>query len=260
MGPELPESIPPSESIHGTSPDVLAAVASDPNLTDDLALALLKRVNLPADVLDRLSKNRSLMKSRKVKLALVAHPKTPRHISVPMIRHLFTFDLMRVALMPAVPADVKMAADQALTNRLETIPSGERLALARRASGRIAAELLLDSEPRVMRTALENSRLSEAAVIKGLMRPDAPAAFVDAVCHHAKWSARQEIRMALLRNQKTPLARALEYARSLPSRRVREILHGSHLPANIKLLLLKDVAGETAGKLMKPPPAARQRP
>ena len=146
------------------------------------------------------------MKSRKVKLALVEHPRTPRHISVPMVRHLFTFDLMRVALTPVVPADIKMAAEESLINRLERLSQGERLSLAHRASGRVAAALLLDPEPRVIHAALENSRLTESAVIKALMRRDAPEAFVRAVCHHSKWSPRREIRVALLRNGKTPLS------------------------------------------------------
>ena len=93
-------ALPLPEAIHSSSADVLAAAASDPRLTEDLALALLKRSDLPAEVLDRLSKNSGAMQSRKVKLAVVEHPKTPRHVSIPMVRHLFTFDLMQVALTP----------------------------------------------------------------------------------------------------------------------------------------------------------------
>jgi len=59
---------------------------------------LLKRADLRAEILGRLSKNAGAMMSRKVKLALVQHPNTPRHISIPMLRHLFTFELMQVAL------------------------------------------------------------------------------------------------------------------------------------------------------------------
>jgi hypothetical protein len=156
---------------------------------------------------------------------VVEHPRTPRHVSIPMVRHLFTFDLMQVALTPVVPADIKMAAEESLINRLERLSQGERLSLAHRASGRVAAVLLLDSEPRVIHAALENSRLTESAVIKALMHRDAPEGFVTAVCHHAKWSPRREIRVALLRNGKTPLSRALEFSRSLPPALVREILH-----------------------------------
>jgi len=63
-----------------------------------------------------------------------------------------------------------------------------------------------------------------------------------AVCRHSKWSLRREIRVALLRNEKTPMARALEFARALPVTLAREILQGSRLPANIKSYVLKDLA------------------
>lgn len=228
-----------AEQIHSASPEELVTAASDPTLAEDRALALLKRSDLPSQALDQLSKNGGVIKSRKVKLAVVEHPKTPRHISIPMVRHLFTFDLMQVALMPVVPADIKMAAEESLINRLETVSHGERLSLAHRASGRVAGELLLDAEPGVIQAALENPRLTESGVIKALMRHDAPAPLVAAACHHARWSPRREVRIALLRNEKTPLARALEFVRSIPPAVVREILHGSRLPSATKNCLLK---------------------
>ena len=146
---EIPRP-PLEEAIRSSSPEVLVAAAADASLNEDLALTLLKRTDLPGESLERLSKNSSAMKSRKVKLALIEHPKTPRRVSVPMVRHLFTFDLMHVALTPVVPADVKAIADETLCNRMETITSGEKLTLAHRASGRVAAELLADSESRVI--------------------------------------------------------------------------------------------------------------
>jgi predicted regulator of amino acid metabolism with ACT domain len=228
-----------SEAVHSTSFEIITTAASDPALTEDLALVLLKRSDLPAQVLDQLSKNGGVMKSRKVKLAVVEHPRTPRHVSIPMVRHLFTFDLMQVALTPVVPADIKMVAEESLINRLERLPQGQRLSLAHRASGRVAAELLHDPEPRVIHAALENSRLTETAVIEALMRQDAPAALVAAVCQDSKWSARREIRMVLLRNESTSPAWALEFARSLPAGLVREILQDSRLPAITKESLLR---------------------
>jgi hypothetical protein len=120
--------------------------AADPLLTEDLAMALLKRSDLPPEVLEQLAKNANALKSRKVKIALVSHPHTPRHVSVPLARQFYTFDLMKVALSPVVPADVKVAVDDVLISRLKAVTVGERLTLARRASGRVAAALLLDPE------------------------------------------------------------------------------------------------------------------
>jgi hypothetical protein len=235
---ELSASRPPE-----TASSVDEATASAPSLTEDLALLLLKRNDLPAEILERVGKNTAFAKSRKVRLALVKHPRTPRHVSMPMLRHLYTFDLMQVALAAVVPADVKVAAEETLIHRLEAISMGEKLSLARRASGRISGELLLDPEPRVVSTALENSRLTEATIIKVLMRQDAPEKFVEMVCRHLKWSVRREIRVALLHNEKISLGRALEFARSLPASLIPEILQASRLPTHMKVHLLREVNG-----------------
>jgi hypothetical protein len=223
------------------SPNDPPASTADAGLSEDAALALLRRPDLPADVLEQLGKNGTVLKHRKVKLALVEHPKTPRHVSLPLIRQLYTFDLMQVALTPAVPADVKFAADEALCNRMEMISSGEKLTLAHRGSGRVAGELLLDRDPRVMQAALQNMRLTEALTVRALMRPEATAAFVEAVSHHAHWSLGREVRVALLCNEKTPMARAVEFARGIPVGQLREILQGSRLPGNVKSFLLADL-------------------
>jgi len=215
--------------------------AADPALTEDVALGLLKTRDLPSEAVEQINKNAAVMKSPKVRRALAAHPRTPRRIALRLIRELYTFDLMQFSLMPAPAADLKRVADELLVARLASITLGERISLARRSSALVAAALLLDKEAPVWQTALENPRLTEAAIARALQRPNATAAFVEAVCHHAKWSLRPEIRIALLRNEKTPLARALEFARRLSPPHLRDILHNSRLPGRTKAYLKKDL-------------------
>jgi hypothetical protein len=230
----------------GTGPDPATASvdlsnASDPALTADLALAVVKNRDLSSEVIEQISRNAAVMKSRKVRVALAAHPRAPRRISLRLIRELYTFDLMQFSLIPAVAADLKRVADEQLVARLASITLGERIALARRSSAMVVAALLPDREARVWQTALENPRLSESAIVKALLRPTATPAFVKVLCHHAKWSLRPEVRCALLRNEYTPLARAIEFARRLPPAQLRDILHASRLPEKIKAYLRKDL-------------------
>ncbi|MBI3647006.1 MAG: hypothetical protein HY233_13745 [Acidobacteriales bacterium] len=227
-------------SIHDFSLDQLLRAAANPALTEDLALSLLKRADLPVEVLEQLSRNGTVLKLRKAKLALASHPHTPRHLSVPLIRQFYTFDLLKIALTPSVPADVKVAADDVLIARLKSVTLGERLALARRGSSRIAGAMLLDGDARVMRIALENSRLTEAFVIQAVLRPEANAALVQAVAYHAKWSYRREVRIALLRTEHLSLARALEFSKTFPLPLLRDLLHSSRLPARIKEQMLRE--------------------
>jgi hypothetical protein len=209
-------------------------------LTEDLVLALLKTADLPTETVELIVKNSRLMKSRKVRFALAAHPRVPRRIALRLIRELYTFDLRQFSLMPAAPADLKRVADELLVSRVAAITLGERIALARRSSATVAAALLLDKELRVWQTALGNPRLTESAIVKALQRPAATPAFVHAVCHHPKWSVRTEIRIALLRNIHTPLARAIEFARHLPPPQLRDIFETSRLPEKIKAYLRQE--------------------
>jgi hypothetical protein len=214
---------------------------ADAALTEDQALSLLQRQDFPAESIEQLARNSNIIKSRKVRFAIAAHPRTPRHISLRGIREFYSFDLMRFALQPAVAADLRRAADEIIVRRIASISLGERISMARRASTAVAAALLLDKESRVWQVALENPRLTEAALVRTLVRPNVIPTFVEAVCHHPKWSLRHEVRLALLRNEKTPLARAIEFARALPPAQLRDVLHNSHLPEKIKNYLRKEL-------------------
>jgi len=227
--------------IHHHSPEVLRGVAAHAQLTEELALALLARRDLPPEVIEALTKNRTVMKSRRVLLAALCHLRTPRHISLPGTRHLYTFELMHIALEPTIAADIKLAAEEALVARLETISSGERLSLARRASTRVAAALLCDPEQRVVDAALDNARLTEVWVVRALQKGRAPEGLVEAVCRHPKWSLRRDVQIALLRNQHTPAARAIYFAKSLPTEVLRDIVSHARISATVKIELLREI-------------------
>ena len=209
-------------------------------IDEDGALALLKSTDVSAETLAALARSPLTAKSRKVMLAVVQHARTPRHISLPLLRRMFTFDLMQVTLTPVVAADIKRSAEEQMIVRLESIPAGQKITLARRASGRIAAELLHDSDNRVIAPALENPRLPESLLIKALMNSASPEVLFRLVSQHPKWSVRREVQIALLRSEKTPFERIRQLARHLPEKLLRDIL-----PASRKALV-KQAALSTA--------------
>jgi hypothetical protein len=244
--PEPPPDL--LELIHSQSQPDLRTAAIDARLNEELALSLLTRRDLHGTVLDDLSRNQNVMKHRKVIVALVSHPRTPRYVSLPITRRLFTFELLKIALQPPVPTDVKMIAEDAIVHRLETISSGERLALARQGTTRIAAALLTDPEERIMLAALDNARLTEPNVVTALMRDEVPEHLVRAAAVHPKWSLRYEVQIAILRNAHTPLARAIQAAGHLSSKTLREVLANSRLEEKVKTYLLEELARRKEAK------------
>jgi hypothetical protein len=230
----LPPGAPLEELIHDPSPEIVTAVAADPRLTEDLALALLNRRDLPREALEQMHKHPSLARLRKVQLAVVMHPRAPRHVSIPAIRHLYAFELMQVVLFPAVAADVKRAAEESLIGRLATITPGERFTLAKQSSGRVAAALLLDQEHRTMQAALNNPQMTEAWIIKALKTGHGSELLARAVCGHPKWAHRHEVKAALLANQNTPAGRLRQLAQELPLSALKDILRHVRLAPGVR--------------------------
>jgi hypothetical protein len=224
--------------VHDSAPEILIAVAADARLTDDLALALLNHRDLPREALEVLSKNGSLMRQRKVRVAVVMHPRTPRHVSVPTIRHLYTFELMQVALLPSVQPDVKRVAEEVLISKLASISSGERTTLARRSSGRVAAALLLDKEERIMQAALANPQMTEVSIVKVLKAEPGTEFPAPAVSRHQKWSYRNDVKAALLGNKNTPSGRLIHLAAELPVNLIKDILRSGRLSRQARNSLL----------------------
>ena len=209
-------------------PNTPSALTSDNVLvtgfSEDAALALLKTSHVTAEALAQLAKNPIVSKSRKVLVALASHPRTPRHVSIPLLRSMFTFDLMNFALTPAVAPDVKRAAEEQLIMRLESLPVGQKITLARRASGRVAAVLLQTPDQKILASALDNKQMTEALVVQALMKPRAPERLYVLVSHHPTWQNRREIQIALLRSEKTPLERAEEFAKNFSADFLQEIV------------------------------------
>lgn len=218
-----------------SSEEVLLALLDNPRLNEDHLKVLLSRKNLSREFLRELGARNRLLAAYAIKLALVRHPHTPRSVSLALLRHLYPFDLVKVSATPAVPAEVRRTAEEAMVARLTMFSLGERLSLARQGTARVAAALLGNLEARVFRAALDNPRLTEEGVVKALREQKLTAEAVGAIADHPRWSYRYEVRLALIRHPATSLRRVLEL---------------------VDLVRRQDLADLTADRLM--PPDRRQ--
>jgi hypothetical protein len=213
---------------------VVEALAGNPNLREEDLLRLLERKDLPAEVLTRIARRPEVAKSYAVHLALVRHPHTPRQLSVPLIKFLFLFDLVRVSQTPAVSTDIKTVAEDTIIKKLETIPRGECITLARRATGRVAARLLLSNDSEISGAALDNSFLSEAHLVKVISHPKVPPAVILKIAMHPKWSHRYDVRLALIRHPLTPFAQVLTFLPDIALADLWDICQDRRLPEPVR--------------------------
>lgn len=220
--------------LYHRAPEVLEALLGNPRLGERHLALLLARRDLPREIVARIAQNKEWMKSYPLKLALVKHPRTPRHFALPLLKFLYLFDLMGVATTEGVPMELKRLAEDAILTQREGIALGQRLTLARRGSQRIAAGLLNDSNRRVIETALSNAAMTEHSVAAALLREQAPHDLTEVVAAHPRWANRYFVKVALLRSQHLSLGRFIGILSELPTNDLVDVAADPRVANNLR--------------------------
>lgn len=228
--------------VHSHSEEVLFALLENPLLDEIRLCLLLERKDLPGALLEEVARKREWRESPPIRLRLARHPHVPRLVGIRLIRQLHLFELVNISLQPSVPAELRRIAEELILARLDQLPLGQKMALARRGSGRIAAALLLDGLAQVFPLALDNSFLTESQVLKLLSRDDVPPNVVAALSRHRKWSLLYNIRMALVRQPLTPLARVLSFLPDLTLGDLDELTAAKSLSPSMRQYIRHEVA------------------
>src|SRR5713226_6041220 len=126
--------------LHHHAADVLLALLDNPALDETQLCLLLERKDLPGEILEEVARRKSLLKSYRVKRSLAFHPRTPRLVSLRLLRDLYLMDLVQAAILPGVSAELKRNAEEQLLARL----LGGKITLARRGPARVAGALLAE--------------------------------------------------------------------------------------------------------------------
>ncbi len=235
--------------LHTPSEEVLVALLENPQLDESHLAILLARKDVPGALLERIAGHPEWTHSYAVKRAIATHPHTPHLLATALVRQLYLFDLVAIGRLPSAPAEIQRLAEELVLGRLPSLPLGQKLALARRGSGRLAAALLEQGLEAVVPLALDNALLTEAHVLRILAREALPAQVVAAIARHRKWSYRHNVRLALVRDPQTPLARVLAFLPELGVSDLRELAALNELAENLRQYIHAEIARRSRSRV-----------
>src|SRR5712671_644090 len=227
--------------LHHPSADVLLALLENPALDETHVCLLLERKDLRGELLEEVARRKPLLKSYRVKRSLAFHPRTPRLVSLRLLRDLYLMDLVQVAILPGVSAELKRNAEEQLLARLPQLPLGQKITLARRGPARVAGALLAEGHAQVISIVLDNPYMTEAQVLRALARKKLPDSVIPAIVQHRKWSITYNVRLALVRHPAAPLATILSYLPELTVSDLRELAAPGIVPENLRKYLQAEV-------------------
>lgn len=216
---------------------VLRSALKNRNLGEEHLLALLKRRDLREELLTAVYQLPATGESHRLQLALVRNPNTPGPVVLALLPRLHLFELVDLCYLPGVTPDQKFAAERAILQRLPTTELGNKLTVARRASATVVGEMLKEGDPRLVEVCLASPHLREVAILQFLNGPAATAETISMIARHQKWQLRPHLRLAILKNSRTP---AVWYNQFLPTMRapdVRNLLASKRLTLSQKKLV-----------------------
>jgi hypothetical protein len=227
--------------LHHADAEVLLALLDNPLLEETQLCILLERKNLPGEILEEVARRKPLLKSYRVKKALAFHPRTPRLVTLRLLRDLYLMDVVQLTLLPGIPTELKRNAEDQLTSRLPQLPLGQKITLARRGPARLAGALLAEGHAQIISIVLDNAYLTEAQVLKVLSRENIPPGVVRAISQHRKWSIRYNVRLALVRHPLSPLATILAYLPQLTVSDLNELASPGIVSESLRKYLQAEV-------------------
>ena len=213
----------------------LEGAVDNPELTPDEMALLLRNRAASAGLLARLSRDRSWTRHYDVKKGLVRHPHTPFPAARNLVGHLYWRDLADTIDDARIQPALRRQAELVLADRVKEMSLGEQISVARRATGMVIAELCRSGEGRVLQALLGNPRLKEIDAVSVASGEEVPGEVLGWLARHPKWGSQRSIRMALVRNARTPVSEALKLVAKLPLDDVERLSDDDDVPRIVRV-------------------------
>jgi hypothetical protein len=230
-----------SRFLHDPSPNVVRALLTNKHLSKDDVLVMATRKNLPADILEMIGKDKRWAESYPIRLALAKNPKTPLSVSVSIARYLRLFDLAEISRSRFLPPVFRRKIESIIVEKVPTMELGIKKSLAKIVSGDVLQKMILDGYPEVVKLCLSNPYLLESHLYKVISRKNTTPGTIRTIAEHANWSTRYMIKLALIRNEHTPLSLSVRFLAALKIMDLRELYHDPSMPISIKPFIHREL-------------------
>jgi len=175
-----------------------------------------------------------LLGSYRLRRELAGHRLVPEPRALQLIATLYWRDLVEIQRGARISPRLRRAAEKHLVARLPGLSQGEKVALARRASGALIEELGGERLPRVIAALLDNPRCTEGMVVRLAGRMGAAAEVLLVIARARRWSSRLDVRRALCLNPLAPGGVVLPLLPTLPKVDLRRIASDRRLAGAVR--------------------------
>lgn len=193
-------------------------------------LALLRKRELAAPVIEAVARHDRWNKRHVVRGAIVSHLKTPRTLALRLLSLLFWREQLRVATNIRLPMPLRVAAESRLKARLPELELGEKISIAHSAPPGLIPALAACNHARVIQSLLRNPRMREQEVLALVKRETTTGPVLRVVAQSERWVVRPLIKTGIVSHRNTPVHVALTLVGSMRHRTLVALVNNDELP------------------------------
>jgi hypothetical protein len=182
--------------------------------------------------------------SYKIQFGIVNCAKTPHTLAMRLLPQLFWNDLVRICENYRLFPPLRRNAENHLRDKVSGLTVGERKTLARTAPRSLIGLLKSESEPSVFTCLLQNPRLIEDDLVPLLSNEMTPVSILEAVAANRQWTNRYPVRLAIVRNDKTPLRLRLLFLSRIQKPDLQVLARTPHTAQIIRAAAERILTGE----------------
>jgi len=223
------------------NPEIIMNATLNRNLTEEMAVFMAKKKSSPSEALGFLAGDVRFRESYKLKIALCKNPKTPQRITFSLLKFLRIFDLSDLTRDQTIPLNVRQKIEQTLSEKIPSMASGVKTALARRANSSTVILLLEQGDEHVISACLDSPALTEGLLYRIINKTNTKPLLIRMIAEHPKWSLRYPIRFALLRNFSTSLVCATGFISHMKTTDLRDLYADPKLPASTRPFIFNEL-------------------
>ena len=228
--------------VRDSSPDVVLNTIFNKDLNEDMAVFIAKnKISVP-EVLGMLASDIRFKGSYKLTLAICNNPKTPLKITLSLLKILRIFDLGDITKNQNIPISIRQKIEYSVIEKISALPSGVKVALAKKASINIIIKLLEKGDRNVIYSCLESPLLTEDHLCTLINKPKTKYLLIKTIAEHPKWSLRYRIKYASVRNYYTPMTYVTKFISTLKTADLRELYTDTSLPSSTRPYIFNELA------------------
>lgn len=220
--------------IASMGPEELLEVAEFEGLDDAQAIEILRNPHCSPEIAARVADHRRLLGSDRIRSLICSVRGMPTPRVADLVATLPWLVLLQLSQDAKTPPMVRRMAERRLLLKLPKLTLGERIGLARRAHRALYGPLVSCGDSQVVVALLENPRLTEDDIVHLLNAHEPHPVIFISVLRSSRWAPRRGVRIAMARNQSTPLPVALSAVAELGPGELKGLAEDPRLPAGVR--------------------------